>query len=154
MQQLRSRLLPALLGGSVLIAGLVTFAVSPAHAKSHVFARSAAPVKAKAAHILVTSKGRTLYVFALDSKNKSACTGTCAKFWPPRTVAKGVTPPAKMAGIPGTFGVFTRSDGTRQLTYDGAPLYTFLEDKKAGDMNGQGIVASGGYWWAVVAGGK
>jgi predicted lipoprotein with Yx(FWY)xxD motif len=35
-------------------------------------------------------------------------------------------------------------------TYDGAPLYTFIKDKDSGDMYGQGVVASGGYWWAVV----
>jgi predicted lipoprotein with Yx(FWY)xxD motif len=60
-------------------------------------------------------------------------------------------PPAKMAGITGTFGVIMRTDGSEQLTFDKAPLYTFLEDKAPGDAFGQGVVASGGYWWAVVA---
>jgi predicted lipoprotein with Yx(FWY)xxD motif len=47
--------------------------------------------------------------------------------------------------------VITRKDGTRQLTYDGAPLYTFSGDTKAGQMDGQGLNVSGGYWWMVVA---
>jgi hypothetical protein len=55
-----------------------------------------------------------------------------------------------MQGIPGKFGTTMRKDGTRQLTYDGAPLYTFIKDKDSGDMYGQGVVAGGGYWWAVV----
>jgi predicted lipoprotein with Yx(FWY)xxD motif len=59
-----------------------------------------------------------------------------------------------MAGIPGTFGVVMRTDGSRQLTYDGAPLYTFVQDKDSGDAYGQGLVAAGGYWWVVVATGK
>jgi predicted lipoprotein with Yx(FWY)xxD motif len=154
MKLFRSLSFPALLGGSILLAGLVTFAASPVLARVHTSAPAAAPVKTKAAHILATSKGRTLYVFAADSKDKSACYGECAKFWPPRLVTTGTTPPAKVKGVPGTFGVFTRTDGTQQLTYDGAPLYTFAGDKKAGDMNGQGLLASGGFWWAVVAGGK
>jgi predicted lipoprotein with Yx(FWY)xxD motif len=114
----------------------------------------AALVKLAAAHILVNAKGMTIYTFALDTKDKSACYKTCAKYWPPVLVAKGITPPATMTGVPGTFGAASRTDGTQQLTYDGAPLYTFLGDKKPGDLNGQGSTASGGYWWAVVAGGK
>jgi predicted lipoprotein with Yx(FWY)xxD motif len=111
-------------------------------------------VKTTTAHILVTPKGKTLYVFAPDPKNKSTCSGECAKFWPPRLVGSNAHPAASIAGVPGTFGVITRTDGTRQLTYDGAPLYTFAGDKNAGDMNGQGLFASGGFWWVVVAAGK
>jgi predicted lipoprotein with Yx(FWY)xxD motif len=66
----------------------------------------------------------------------------------------GTTPAAKMPGRPGTFGVTMRQDGSQQLTYDHAPLYTFLEDKDSGDYYGQGVFASGGYWWIVVAAGK
>ena len=43
-----------------------------------------------------------------------------------------------------------RTNGKRQLTYDGAPLYPFVKDKKAGDMTGQGLDVAGGYWWIVV----
>ena len=142
-----SRLL-ALLAAPALLA----VAVTGAQASSHTGA-GAAPVKTSAANILVTPKGATLYVFAPDQKNKSTCYGECAKFWPPLLV-KGANAPAHMAGIPGTFGVTMRKDGSHQLTYDGAPLYTFLNDKKAGQMNGQGLDVAGGYWWVVVAGGK
>jgi predicted lipoprotein with Yx(FWY)xxD motif len=27
---------------------------------------------------------------------------------------------------------------------------TFVKDKKAGDMTGQGLDVAGGYWWIVV----
>jgi predicted lipoprotein with Yx(FWY)xxD motif len=56
-----------------------------------------------------------------------------------------------MPSIKGTFGATRRTDGKRQLTFDGAPLYTFINDKKPGDMAGQGLDVSGGYWWVVVA---
>ena len=154
MKSYRSTLFSPALAIVLLFAAFISLAVSPVLARTHPAARASAPVKTTAAHVLVTPKGQTLYVFAADSRNKSTCAGECAKFWPPRHVAKGVTPPTKVGGVPGTFGMITRTDGTRQLTYDGAPLYTFAGDQKPGDMNGQGLVASGGYWWVVVAGGR
>lgn len=33
--------------------------------------------------MLVDEKGRTLYLFEKDTKNKSKCDGDCAKAWPP-----------------------------------------------------------------------
>jgi predicted lipoprotein with Yx(FWY)xxD motif len=146
-----SRPLPAVL---ISLAALATLVASPVQARGHDDARAAAPIKTTSAHVLVNRKGMTLYVFAADPKGKSTCSGECAKFWPPLLVKGSATPAAKMAGVPGTFGVITRADGKRQMTYDGAPLYTFLEDKSPGQMNGQGVVASGGYWWVVVAAGK
>jgi predicted lipoprotein with Yx(FWY)xxD motif len=101
-----------------------------------------------------TNKDSTSHTVTKDPANKSMCYGTCSKYWPPYLVAKGTTPAASMSCIPGTFGTVARTDGTRQLSYDGAPLYAFLGDKKPGDMNGQGSTASGGYWWVVVAAGK
>jgi predicted lipoprotein with Yx(FWY)xxD motif len=145
--------IPALLVALALAVALITAAASPALARSHTL-KSSAPVKATKARILVTPQGRTLYVFAADSKDKSACYGQCATFWPPLLVKSGTTPPSTIGKLPGTFGVAARTDGTQQLTYDGAPLYTFAGDKKKGDMNGQGLVAAGGYWWVVVPGGK
>jgi predicted lipoprotein with Yx(FWY)xxD motif len=103
-------------------------------------------VKTAAGAILVTASGKTLYVFALDKKGTSACTGKCAAFWPPLVVPTGSKVPAAMPGVSGKFGEIMRKDGTDQLTYDGAPLYTFAKDTKPGQMNGQGV---GGIWWAV-----
>jgi predicted lipoprotein with Yx(FWY)xxD motif len=142
-------LLPAL----VLLTALVALIATPAQARAHAPA-AAALVKAAPARILVTATGMTLYTFAPDKPDKSTCYATCAKYWPPLLVPKGDHPAARMGGVPGTFAATRRTDGTQQLTYDGAPLYTFLGDQKAGEMNGQGSTASHGYWWVVVAGGK
>lgn len=108
---------------------------------------SMALVKTAPAHILVNAKGMTLYVFAKDTKGKSNCTGQCAAFWPPLLLAKGAMAPATIAGIPGKFGEIMLAGGKDQLTYDGAPLYTFAKDTKPGQINGQGVA---GLWWAVV----
>ena len=106
-------------------------------------------VKTSPAHILVNAKGMTLYVFAKDSKNKSTCTGQCAMYWPPAIVPMGAKVTSKMMMAGGTIGEMMLKGGGDQLTYDGAPLYTFASDKKPGDINGEGV---GGIWWAVVAG--
>jgi predicted lipoprotein with Yx(FWY)xxD motif len=67
-----------------------------------------------------------------------------------RAAFMGMKVPMTMSGMKGTFGVTVRKDGKHQLTYDGAPLYTFIKDKKPGDMVGQGLDVAGGYWWVVV----
>ena len=105
--------------------------------------------------VLTNTKGLTLYWYAIDTANKSNCAGKCATFWPPvpagTKVASGVS-------LPGKFGSITRSDGSKQLTYQGHPLYTFAEDTAAGQIKGNGITTSGGHtadlWWAVTPSGS
>jgi predicted lipoprotein with Yx(FWY)xxD motif len=82
--------------------------------------------------------GMTLYVFAKDTKDSgtSACTGGCIAKWPALTVPAGGTPTAG-TGVTGTLATITRpDDGTLQVTYNGLPLYFFVNDKAAGDLNG------------------
>ena len=97
--------------------------------------------------ILVDSTGRTLYLFKADVGMKSACSGACATAWPP-LLAAGT--PAVGAGLTvSKLGTITRSDGGRQVTCNGHPLYTFIEDKEPGDVNGEGVSAFGAAWFAV-----
>lgn len=88
--------------------------------------------------ILTDANGMTLYIFKADQPNVSNCYGDCATNWPPLLVADGETPTAG-AGVPGALGVIDRTDGTRQVTYDGMPLYYFFKDKAPGDTNGEGV---------------
>jgi predicted lipoprotein with Yx(FWY)xxD motif len=97
--------------------------------------------------VLVDRQGRTLYLFARDSGTVSACTGACAVNWPP-LLDQG-TPLVGTGATPSGIGRTTRPDGLSQLTYNGHPLYTFVNDKKPGDTNGEGISAFGGSWFAV-----
>ncbi|WPC27978.1 hypothetical protein OE648_25715 [Pseudomonas moraviensis] len=76
-------------------------------------------------------KGMTLYTFAKDSAGKSACNDKCAANWPPLKAEAGDK-------SMGDWTVIKRDDGTMQWTYQGMPLYTFVMDKKAGDMTGDG----------------
>ncbi len=97
--------------------------------------------------VLATSKGRTLYLYTSDGRNKSMCTGSCASVWPP-LLTKG-KPVAGMGVKKSLLGTAER--GTKlQVTYNGHPLYTYTGDSKAGQTNGEG---SGGFF-VVNASGK
>jgi len=132
-----------------------TTAVAPAGntggAATDVMVASAVSNTKIGSSILANSAGMTLYKFSADSAGMSACTGSCATAWPPLTVASGTTPKGG-GGATGTFGTITRSDGSRQVTYDGDPLYTFSGDSAAGETNGQNLTIDGGTWTVVTAG--
>ena len=97
--------------------------------------------------ILVNSQGRTLYLFKKDSGRKSACTGACAKAWPPlRASGK---PTAGRGVSASKLGTIKRSDGKPQVTYKGHPVYTFVKDTKAGQTNGEGLTAFGASWFVL-----
>jgi predicted lipoprotein with Yx(FWY)xxD motif len=99
--------------------------------------------------VLVTAKGHTLYLFMKDKNAKSACSGACAKFWPPLTVhGKPLAGPAVNRAMLGTT---KRADESMQVTYDKHPLYTFAGDKQPGQTNGEGLSAFGAKWYAVSA---
>jgi predicted lipoprotein with Yx(FWY)xxD motif len=97
--------------------------------------------------ILVDGKGKTVYDFAPDKGSTSACTGSCASVWPPVPAPSPL--PASLAGVTGSIGTTTRSDGTHQLTVAGHPVYTFSGDSAPGQTNGQGVVLNGGLWTVV-----
>lgn len=82
--------------------------------------------------------GMALYIFTKDSGSTSACTGDCAKSWPPVIVTMADDATAG-SGVTGSLGTTSRDDGTLQLTLGGHPLYYFANDKAAGDVNGQGL---------------
>lgn len=103
--------------------------------------------------ILVTSSGATIYRFDADSASPptSHCTGSCAAIWPP--VPAGSASPVAQGFAQSEIGSITRSDGTKQLTVGGWPVYTYTGDTAAGQANGQHLNVNGGTWWAVTASG-
>ncbi len=105
----------------------------------------------KVGKVLVAANGRTLYLFTAEKGKTSKCYGQCAAYWPP-LIAR--TPTAGAGLKASLVGTTKRKDGKLQVTYGGHPLYFFANDKKAGDVNGQGFVHFGGAWWVVSASGK
>ena len=91
------------------------------------------------------SKKATVYLFEGDKGSSSSCTGACAAAWPPVTGQPSASGSASSAQL----GVITRSDGTKQVTYNGHPLYTFTTDKDSGDAYGEGVKAFGADWYVV-----
>jgi predicted lipoprotein with Yx(FWY)xxD motif len=99
--------------------------------------------------VLVSSSGRTLYLFAKDRNGRSACSGSCATFWPP-LISHGTATAG--SGIKASLlGTVKRTDGSMQVTYNRHPLYRFKLDTAAGQTKGEGNLAFGAKWYAVSA---
>jgi predicted lipoprotein with Yx(FWY)xxD motif len=104
--------------------------------------------------ILVNSKGFTLYIYSKDSRNKDRCIKVpgCLNLWP-ALAAKGK--PTAGPGVKSSLlGTIKLSNGTRQVTYNGWPLYTYLGDSGPGQTFYIGVFQSGGKWYALNASGK
>jgi predicted lipoprotein with Yx(FWY)xxD motif len=102
--------------------------------------------------IVVDSKGRTLYAFAKDKNGRSACSGSCATYWPPLLTSDKVR--AGRGVKASLLGTTKRAAGKLQVTYNRHPLYTFKLDRKAGQTNGEELNDFGGVWEALSPAGK
>jgi predicted lipoprotein with Yx(FWY)xxD motif len=108
--------------------------------------------KSRFGKIIVDGRGRTLYLFEKDKRGHSACSGACAAYWPPlMTTAK----PIAGAGVKKSLlGTIRRSNGKKQVTYNGHPLYRFAQDTKPGQVKGQDTHFFGGGWYVISPSGK
>ena len=101
--------------------------------------------------ILVNSKGDTLYLWAKDKNDKSACSGGCLAVWPfvvisgKPTAGSGVN--AKLLGT-------IKVKGGNEVTYNKHPLYTYISDVKPGIISGEGNKSFGAPWWVVSTAGN
>jgi predicted lipoprotein with Yx(FWY)xxD motif len=82
--------------------------------------------------VLTDGKGMTLYTFDKDAGGKSACNGPCATNWPPLMATADAKPASD-------YTIIVRDDGSKQWAHKGKPLYTWKNDKKAGDITGDGF---------------
>ena len=101
---------------------------------------------------LTNGSGRAVYLWVKDTGDASTCTGACAGAWPPVTATGTVT--AAGSAKASDLGTITRSDGTKQVTYDGHPLYYFSGDSGPGTASGQGSDGFGAKWWLVAPSGS
>jgi predicted lipoprotein with Yx(FWY)xxD motif len=138
----------------VVTAAVVSLLVGVAIAAATPKAGSATVTTARTGlgRVVADGRGRTLYLFEKDTRSRSACSGTCAVYWPPlltrgkALVVKGVQR-SLLASI-------RRPDGTRQVTYAGHPLYLFSGDAVRGQTNGEGLRDFGAGWYALTPSGK
>lgn len=98
---------------------------------------------------LADSAGNALY-YAEGDKDGSKCVGDCLQAWPP--VLATQTQPSGATGVQGgMIATITRPDGSRQVTYNGLPLYRYAADGGAGNTNGHGVKDKYATWLLVGA---
>jgi predicted lipoprotein with Yx(FWY)xxD motif len=141
----------AVITAALTIAALVLLDVAVTGASSTAPAATGISAGLKAttiggATILTNAKGFTVYWFGPDTPTTSKCYGSCAAYWPPVTGTAAASP-----GVPGRVGTITRTGGSRQLTYNGHPLYTYIADTAPGLARGNDINLNGGLWHEVLA---
>lgn len=101
--------------------------------------------------VVTDGRGRTLYLFEKDTRTRSACSGTCAVYWPPLlTRGKALVVKGVQRSL---LGSIRRPDGTRQVTDAGHPLYLFSGDAARGQTNGEGLHDFGAGWYALAPSG-
>ncbi|MCE8026769.1 hypothetical protein [Billgrantia aerodenitrificans] len=103
---------------------------------------------------LTNQNGKSLYMFEQDEQDGeySTCYETCAIAWPPYTTEEA--PAAGEHVDAERLGTIERDDGTRQVTYDGWPLYFFARDVYPSDALGQGMDHMGGRWYLIAPDGE
>jgi predicted lipoprotein with Yx(FWY)xxD motif len=138
----------------VLVAAtaLALLALAPA-AMSERQASSTLTVRASSyGRVLFDDRGYILYAFTRDPRRRSACYGACAKAWPVYFANKSLSagPGVKLSLL----GTTRRTDGRRQVTYAGRPLYYYVGDRKPGQITCQNVAEFGGTWLVVRPSGK
>jgi predicted lipoprotein with Yx(FWY)xxD motif len=95
--------------------------------------------QSQAAGVLTAENGMTLYTFDKDKDGMSSCYDQCAVNWPPYMASAGMKMGKDWTEV-------KRKDGSMQWAYDGKPVYFFKNDKKKGDMKGDGVK---GVWHVI-----
>jgi predicted lipoprotein with Yx(FWY)xxD motif len=154
----RTRVAVGLFGVSLLVAACGGSSSSTATTHKAAATRSSATgvsvstAKGAAGTYLTGTGGQALYLWEADSNGKSVCSGACTTNWPPLITKKA---PVASSGVTAAeLGTIIRSDGSKQVTYNGHPLYYYAGDSGSGSTNGQGSDGFGAKWWLVAPTGK
>ncbi len=97
--------------------------------------------------VIVDRAGLTVYLFLPDEQSDSTCYGPCEQAWPVVGEITSVGDGLDAALL----GSIERTTGDVQATYNGWPLYYFIDDGAPGDTNGQGV---NDVWFVVDAAGN
>jgi len=96
--------------------------------------------------ILGDRRGQAVYLFDAEQTSRSECYGDCARAWPP-VLTKG-RPVAGKGVRRRLLGTTRRRGGRRQVTYDGRPLYYYVDDAP-GRVLCHNVLEFGGLWLVV-----
>lgn len=104
---------------------------------------------------LETADGAPVYLFTTDTQGSGdagatvSCSGDCLQAWPP------VTGEATAGeGVDQSLIGSTDADGQQVVTYNGWPLYTFVQDEGQDQPQGQDKEGFGGEWYLVTPAGE
>jgi len=136
-----------------LLAALTVTALSPALAGAGSSRARLQLRKTAKGTILVNGRGFTLYAFSTDRRNYDSCVkkSGCLVAWP--AVTTGGTPILGSGVRLSLIGTIKLRNGSRQVSYAGHPLYTYIADRHPGQTNFVNIFQFGGRWPALDAGG-
>ena len=141
-----------LAGAAAMVTVVAVLGLHPAGSDAATSARKAVVSAAANAKlgttILVDRRGMSLYHLSVERNGRFICTTSlCLTLWHPLVVPRGTTPTGARS-----LSTVRRPDGRRQVTYRGEPLYTFAQDRKRGDINGDGFKDVGVWHPATLSG--
>jgi predicted lipoprotein with Yx(FWY)xxD motif len=106
-----------------------------------------ATAESRYGRILVDGSGRTLYLFDIESDPTPKCYGACAVNWPPMVATAASTSDPLLNQT--LIAVSRRDNDSKQLTYNGHPLYYYVGDHITGEIKCQAVIEFGGGWYVV-----
>ena len=148
-RSLATALLAAMASSPIVVGSVASAGDTPTKKAAYTLAVK----ESKLGPILTDGAGMSLYVFTPDRRNVSNCEGGCLAAWPPIMLkaGEGLDDVAVEGNLRRSLlGVAMRFDGSRQVTYNGFPLYYWARDRVAGDVTGQWV---GGIWFLLNADG-
>jgi predicted lipoprotein with Yx(FWY)xxD motif len=101
--------------------------------------------------ILFDSSNQAIYLFDKETSATSQCYGACAEAWPP-VLTEG-EPRAGNGVDAKLLSTTERDDGSVQVTYNGHPLYYYVDDPR-GEVLCHNVEEFGGLWLVVEPGGE
>ncbi|HZY67869.1 MAG TPA: hypothetical protein VFE52_04750 [Devosia sp.] len=107
---------------------------------------------------LVDGSGLSLYLFKADTQGGNGrdavvtCFDDCLLSWPPLLVSEMPVGSGNVRSE--LLGTVTLPDGSIQATYNGWPLYYYIDDYAAGDINGHDIESFGEDWYLLSPAGE
>lgn len=96
--------------------------------------------------VLWSAGDRAIYVFDKEEGPQSECYGACAEAWPP-VLTEG-KPVAVRGADQALLGTAERRGGATQVTYNGQPLYYYVDEPR-GEVLCHNVEGFGGLWLVV-----
>jgi predicted lipoprotein with Yx(FWY)xxD motif len=103
-------------------------------------------VESQYGSVIADGSGEALYLLDKESGSTSECYGECAEAWPPLLTSGD--PKAGSGAEAGLLGTTERNEGELQVTYNGHPLYYYVDDSP-GTILCQNVDEFGGLWLVV-----